>query len=101
MLKLYTKVVSPRHKNRHGDAFFVWKCRLVYGLAMPPSKPSKYRLNFTASGIFRDQLEFLREDTSLEDNSVIRLAVAELAKKRGFVRKSETAIPAKRTAKRR
>lgn len=101
MLKLYTKVVSSRHKNRYGDAFFVCNYRVVYGLAMPPSKPSKYRLNFTASGIFRDQLEFLREDTSLEDNSIVRLAVAELAKKRGFVRKSESAIPTKTPAKRR
>lgn len=99
MLKLYTKVVSSRHKKTHGNAFFVCKCRLVYGLAMPPSKPSKYRLNFTASGIFRDQLEFLREDTSLEDNSVIRLAVAELAKKRGFIRKPEPETRAKKSAK--
>lgn len=68
---------------------------------MPSSKPSKYRLNFTASGIFRDQLEFLREDTSLEDNSVIRLAVAELAKKRGFVRKPEHQTSTKTPAKRR
>ena len=57
----------------------------MYFCAMPPSKKSPYRINMTASGLFAEHLAFLRQDTALEDASNIRLAVAELAKKRGYV----------------
>ena len=51
---------------------------------MPRRKPKLYRLNLTASGTFRDHLEFLRKDTALEDNGIIRIAVADMAKQRGY-----------------
>ncbi len=51
---------------------------------MTRREPASYRINLTASNAFKNHLEFLREDTGLEDTGVIRLAVAELAKRRGF-----------------
>jgi hypothetical protein len=51
---------------------------------MPPSKKSAKRINLTASGTFRRYLDFLSENTSLSDTSVIRFCVAEEANRRGF-----------------
>jgi len=53
---------------------------------MPKRECDDYRVNLTASGEFKRQLAFLRDDTGLEDPGVMRLAVAELAKRRGYIK---------------
>lgn len=53
--------------------------------AMPPRKQSTRRITLSATGTFLNHLKFLADDTALEDTGIIRLAVAELAKKRGYI----------------
>jgi hypothetical protein len=64
---------------------------------MPPSKNSAKRINLTATGVFRKYLDFLNENTSLNDTSVIRFCVAEEAKRRGY--QPEAPAPAKKPAR--
>jgi hypothetical protein len=56
---------------------------------MPPRKPSPKRTNPGITGIFEEHLQFLRRDTGLANTNIIRMAVAEMAKSRGFVTPAE------------
>ena len=52
---------------------------------MPSSKRKPTRSNPSITGIFEKHLQFLRQDMGLANTSIIKVAVADLAKRRGFV----------------
>lgn len=61
----------------------------MYGFSMPPSKSSAKRLNAIITGTFEQHLRFLRMDTGMDNNSIARIAIADMAKSRGFIAKPD------------
>lgn len=56
---------------------------------MPARKTTAKRTNPSLSGLFEQHLQFLQRSTGMTNTSIIKLAVADLAKSRGFVERED------------